>query len=176
MSALGEPPPAALTETTLEFDALYREHRAQALRLAYLVCGDHARAEDAVAEAFAKVYPKWRRGKVREFGPYLRRAVVNEVRKGIRRRSVEQREEARHRVGPDTADVGEALGDRELVRAALDRLPTAQRAAVVLRYFEDLSLAETADVLGVSVGTVKAQVSRGLDRLRGAFDDTEAAP
>src|SRR5579864_250298 len=84
------------------FGALYAQHRTPALRLAYLLCGDADRAEEAVAEAFSRVYPRWRTGKVAEPGAYVRRAVVNELRTRGRRRLLELREERRQTVDRTT--------------------------------------------------------------------------
>lgn len=149
-----------------EFAEVFNEHHGAAVRLAYLLISDADQAEDVVAEAFAKVYVRWRRGGVRDVGAYLRRAVANEANSRLRRRYLERRH-AEHRSGDERGirHHDDHAADRDEVWWALERLPTRQRTAVVLRYFEELSEAETADVLGVSVGTVKSQVSRGLDRL-----------
>ncbi|MCZ7529709.1 MAG: hypothetical protein M5U31_04820 [Acidimicrobiia bacterium] len=80
-----------------EFAAVFAEHHQEVRRLAYALCGDWARADDAAAEAFARTWPKWRRGKVDDVRPYLRRTVVNHVRGRWRRRATERREEHHHR-------------------------------------------------------------------------------
>ncbi|HEX2028852.1 MAG TPA: sigma-70 family RNA polymerase sigma factor [Nitriliruptorales bacterium] len=109
----------------------------------------------------------WERGRVADPGPYLRRAVVNQVRSRGRRRVVEVREaQRRHGDLRGARQHDEHAADHDEVWQAILRLPRRQREAIVLRYYEDLSEAETAEVLGVSVGTVKSQVSRGMDRLR----------
>ncbi len=150
-----------------QFAELYEVHRERLFRVAFLVCGDRSRAEDAVAEAFVRVLSKWRVSPMTNPSAYLRRAVVNEVVGGFRRRALERRV-ADRRVRDDQRhpDPGGDLGERDVVWAALRRLSAQQRAAIVLRFYEDLGEAETADVLGVSVGTVKSRVSRGLARLR----------
>lgn len=150
-----------------DFASVYRVHHRRAVGLAYLLLSDPNQAEDVVAEAFAKVYVRWRRGDVRDVGGYLRRAVVNEANSKLRRRYLERRV-AQQRSGDERGVrlVDEHAADRDEVWQALRRLPDRQRAAVVLRYFEDLSEAETAEVLGCSVGTVKSQTSRGMARLR----------
>jgi RNA polymerase sigma-70 factor (sigma-E family) len=155
------------------FAAVFNSHHRKAVRLAYLLCGDHHQAEDIVSDAFAKVYTQWRKGRVDDVGAYLRRAVVNETNSKLRRRYLERRE-ASKRSGDDRGIrlVDEQAADRDAVWQAVQRLPERQRQAVVLRYYEDLSEADTADVLGVSVGTVKSQVSRGLARMQ----DLLAAP
>lgn len=149
------------------YAAVFRDHHDAALRLAYLLSGDAHRAEEAVAEAFAKVWPHWRRGAVQDERAYLRRAVVNEVRSRGRRRSVEAREAERRKV---TGDGGQTAQDQAVDRhgllVALAQLPSRQRAVIVLRFYEDLTEAATAEALGMRVGTVKSQTFRGLARLR----------
>jgi RNA polymerase sigma-70 factor (sigma-E family) len=149
-----------------QFAEVFNEHHRPAVRLAYLLTSDPDQAEDVVAEAFAKVYVRWRKGGVRDIGAYLRRAVANEANSRLRRRYLERRH-AEHRTADERGvrRVEDHAADRDQVWWALERLPDRQRTAVVLRYFEELSEAETAEVLGVSTGTVKSQVSRGLDRL-----------
>ena len=150
-----------------DFGALFDAHHTAVYRLALLLSGDPVVAEDAVAEAFARTWPRWQRGEIRDPGPYLRRAVVNQVRGRFRRRVLERREDVRRRGderGPRAHD--DRTVDRDEMVRALLRLPVRQRTAIVLRYYDDLSEAETAAVMGTSVGTVKAQVSRGLERLR----------
>lgn len=159
-----------------EFAAVFAEHHQEVRRLAYALCGDWARADDAAAEAFARTWPKWRRGKVDDVRPYLRRTVVNHVRGRWRRRATERREEHHHR-GDDRGERSDedSSDDRGQLTQALLELPPRQRAAVALRYLEDCSVDETAVILAVSAGTVKAQVSRGLARLRELMDDEESA-
>lgn len=149
------------------FAVVFNEHHRRAVRLAYLLTSDADLAEDIVSEAFVKVYPRWQRGEVRDVGAYLRRAVANESNSRLRRRYLERRASAR-RHGDDRGVrlVDDGAADRDEVWGALQRLPARQQQAVVLRYYEDLSEAETAEVLGCSVGTVKSQVSRGLARLQ----------
>jgi RNA polymerase sigma-70 factor (sigma-E family) len=152
-----------------DFAAVFVEHRARALRLARLLTDSDADAEDLVADAFARLYPKWRAGKVDDAGGYVRVAIVNGARSRWRRRAV-----ARNRMpaltGVSSAGVSEdqvaALVDRDRVRGALIALPVQMRAVVALRVLDDLSERETAEVLGVSVGTVKTQLSRAMARLR----------
>ncbi|MBW3618659.1 MAG: SigE family RNA polymerase sigma factor [Actinobacteria bacterium] len=149
------------------FAVVFNAHHRQAVRLAYLLCGDHHQAEDIVSDAFAKVYVQWSRGRVSDVGAYLRRAVVNETNSKLRRRYLERRE-ASKRSGDERGVrlVDEHAADQDQVWQALSRIPERQRQAVVLRYYEDLSEAQTAEILGCSVGTVKSQVSRGLARMQ----------
>lgn len=149
------------------FGAVYNTHHAASVRLAYLLCSDPDQAEDIVADAFSKVYVQWRKGRVDNVAAYLRRAVVNETNSKLRRRYLE-RAEAGRRSGDarGVRQIDEDAADRDQVWRAVRRLPPRQRQAVVLRYFEDLSEADAAAALGVSVGTVKSQTSRGLARMQ----------
>lgn len=148
------------------FAAVFNAHHRDAVRLAYLLCGDHHQAEDVVSDAFAKVYVQWKRGNVADVRAYLRRAVVNETNSKLRRRYLERRE-ASKRSGDERGVrlVDDHTADKDEVWQAIQRLPERQRQAVVLRFYEDLSEAQTAEILGCSVGTVKSQVSRGLKRM-----------
>jgi RNA polymerase sigma-70 factor (sigma-E family) len=152
---------------------LYRLHASSAARLAYLMTGDEARAEDLVHDAFVKVAGRF--GDLRDpdaFGPYLKRTVVNLANSFFRRRRLERaylEREGRHAAREATVRHEDAE-TREGLWHALLTLPPRQRAAIVLRFYEDLSEAQTADVLGVPVGTVKSMVSRGLNTLRGLVE------
>jgi RNA polymerase sigma-70 factor (sigma-E family) len=139
------------------FEALYRQEYAAMVRVAFLLLDAQALAEEAVHDAFAKVYERWR--KVDDHGAYLRRCVVNRCRDLQRRRRLERE---RH---PEPGRGYDELGARELLDA-LAELPMRQRAAVVLRYYEGLSEADTAAALGVAPGTVKSSLSRALAQLR----------
>lgn len=154
------------------FAAVYNAHHRQAVRLAYLLVSDPDQAEDVVSDAFAKVFVRWQKGGVRDVGAYVRRAVANEANSRLRRRYLERRV-ASERSGDDRGIrlVDEDAADRDLVWQGIQRLPSKQRAAVVLRYYEDLSEAETAEILGCSVGTVKSNTSRGLARLQELLDN-----
>lgn len=155
-----------------DFAEVFAAHHPEVLRLAYLLCGDPHRAEDAVAEAFAKMYRRWQRGGIDQPRAYLRRAVVNEVNSRFRRLALERREASRrHGDARGVRPADEDLADRDEVFAALRTLPARQRTAVVLRYYADLTEADTAAVMGVAVGTVKSAVSRGLDRLRAVLEE-----
>jgi RNA polymerase sigma-70 factor (sigma-E family) len=150
-----------------DFADFFEHERRRALRLAYVMCGDASAAEDLVAEAFARMYPAFQKG-IADPGAYLRRAIANSARDRWRHKDVEQRYEARVQVmwAKETRATDEELAARDAVGEAMASLPPRQRAVVALRYLEDMSEAETAAVLEVSVGTVKAHASRGLERLR----------
>ncbi len=147
---------------------LYRRHAGDATRLAYLLTGDRALAEDLVQEAFARLYGRFRDLRNPDaFEFYLRRTVVNLARSHFRRRRVERAYLAGPAQGRPQAEVTVTdLGARDELWTALQALTDRQRVAIVLRFYEDLSEARTAEVMGCPVGTVKSLVSRGLDRLR----------
>jgi RNA polymerase sigma-70 factor (sigma-E family) len=145
---------------------LYAQHAPEAARLAYLITGDRALAEDLVQEAFVRMFGRFRDLRNPDaFGPYLRTTVVNLSRSHFRHAKVERAYVEREGSAPRPGVVPD-LGAREEMWQALLRLPERQRTAVVLRYYEDLSEAETADAMRCPLGTVKSLVSRGIGRLR----------
>ena len=145
--------------------------RTRLRRTAYLMCGDWDRARDHVQEALVRVYLRWPRLE-RQGGElaYARRAVASVVIDASRRRSSTERPTEPDPTLASRDDVAGAVTDRAALMAALAALPPRQRACVVLRYFEDLDVAETATTLGCSEGTVKSQTSRALASLRSAFE------
>lgn len=149
------------------FSRIVEAEHQRALRLACLLAANRDAAEDAVAEAFARTFPRWQAGQVEQVGPYLRQAVHNEVknqwRATRRRRRHEEHRRGDHR-GPATP-AGQTTA-RHTLLGLLDRLPSRQRAAIVLRYYADCSEADTAALLGCRPGTVKSLVARGLTTLR----------
>ena len=148
-------------------DALYRAHAAEALRLGYLLTGDRGLAEDLVQDAFVKVLGRFHDLRNRDaFWWYLRRTIVNLSTSYFRRRGVERAWLARQRQDEAAAPAPHDLAERDRLRTALMTLRPEQRAAIVLRFYEDLSEADTAEALGMPLGTVKSTVSRGLERLR----------
>ena len=137
------------------------------LRTAYLLSGDRHTAEDLTQTAFAKLYLAWDR--VRDQGSidgYLRRILVNE-NNSLWRRGWKKREHATDQLPEPTPVLDEYDDGRDgALWDLVQSLPKKARAVLVLRYYEQLSEAETAEVLGVSVGTVKSQTSRALAALR----------
>jgi len=145
-------------------------------RCAYLMVGDHQLAQDLLQEALVKTLLAWPRLRDRaNADAYTRRVVVTTSISWRRRRSYHERPTA---TLPDRVDLDPAdgLATHDVVIAALATVPPRQRAAIVLRYYEDLTEAQTADVMGCSVGAVKSQVAAGLKRLRAVlgqnFDET----
>lgn len=147
-------------------DDLFAEHAPQAGKLAYLLTGDRHLAEDIVQEAFVKLTGRFDHIRNRDaFPSYLRQTIVNLARGHFRRQSVERRYLDRNS-GGHFHDAIPDLEGRSALMEALDRLPQRQRAAVVLRHYNDLSERQVADLLGCSVGNVKSLTSRGLATLR----------
>ena len=150
----------------IQFDAFYEAHHRDLARLAYLLSGDPDMANDLTAEAFTQAWKRWDQV-CRSDAPlaYVRRIVVNLAASGVRKLVRERRgwrllgaTWSERADGPDL----EAGAD---VRAALARLPVRKRACVILRHYYGLSEQETAATLGISVGTVKSQTSRGVAEL-----------
>ena len=143
---------------------LYRRHRDELVRLAVGLIGDAGVAEEIVQEAFAQLLARWNLLRDRHAAPtYLRHTVVNAARSQWRRRR--QRELLAHLSGGPAQNEGPDIAQQRTLLAALAQLPIGKRACVLLRYYADLSEAETAQVLGVSTGTVKSQTAKGLQRL-----------
>jgi RNA polymerase sigma-70 factor (sigma-E family) len=155
------------------YGQVFEQHHGRLVRLGYLLAGDPDRAEEAVAEAFAKVWPHWQRGRVTDERAYLTRALVNEVSSSGRRLVRADRFRRTARVNAEARGHDESVADRSALVAALARLPHGQRAVVVLRFYDDLTEAATAEVLGLRVGTVKSQTSRALARLRVLLQEEE---
>ncbi|MDE3202854.1 MAG: sigma-70 family RNA polymerase sigma factor [Acidobacteriota bacterium] len=138
-------------------------------QFAFVMTGSRVDCDDLVAEAFARSWRALAEGEIRDPGSYLRRVIVNEV---ARRRRWARLVPLRHgRVEP--ARFEDSHAERDGLLQALDLLPARQRAVVVLRYWEDLSEARTAEVLGISVGAVKSHAHRGLGRLRAILEDRQ---
>jgi len=156
-----------------EFDEFVRARYDRLCRTAYLLCGDWQHAEDIVQTALAKTYVAHRRGGIGSLDAYVHRALVTTRASWWRRR---WHGEVSTAVLPDreTTDEYAAADRREAVRAALATLPARQREVLVLRYFADVSEADTATALGCSAGTVKSRASRALAALRasGLLTDT----
>jgi RNA polymerase sigma-70 factor (sigma-E family) len=137
------------------------------LRTAYLLTGSRADAEDLLQTALAKTYLAWDRIREREaVDAYVRRIMVNTQSSWWRRRKLDEYPTNAPPERAGSRDATEDLALHDALWTALGTLPKRQRAMVVLRYYEDLSEAETAQILGVSVGTVKSTTSRALAKLR----------
>jgi RNA polymerase sigma factor (sigma-70 family) len=134
------------------------------LPLALSLCDSREEAEDVLAEAVGRCLDRWQSGRIAYPRAYLRTAVINEVRQRHRSRTrliPLRNDEHETAAAPET----DRVDDHLTVRAALHELPERQRLAVALRYLEDLPYEAIADVMGITVGTAKSQVSRGVARL-----------
>jgi RNA polymerase sigma-70 factor (sigma-E family) len=157
------------------FDEFVRAHTGGLLRTACLITWDDAEAEDLVQECLLRVSVRWRRVQRMDMPlAYARRILVNLALAGRNRRSRRRAELVGQafddandeRVDLNAEAVVRSLSERSELIDALGCLTTQQRTVLVLRYFEDLSEAQVADLLGCSTGTVKSSASRGVTRLR----------
>ena len=137
------------------------------LRTAYLLTGDEHRAEDLLQTSLAKLWLVWGRVGAEHPEAYVRRILTTTSTSWWRRRwQGEQPSSDAMPERPAPGDFTDRIAEHASIVAALRMLPARQRAVVVLRYAEDLSEADVAETLGVTVGTVKTLASRGLARLR----------
>ena len=162
----------ASTEREADFTAYVRARQRSFARFAYLLTGDVHSAEDLVQSALAKVYGRWDHIRAVESpDAYVRKVIVNEHTSWWRRtwRHRERTDSELIRI-LDPAAAPAASHDSDLW-AHVRSLAPQQRAAVVLRYYEDLSEAQTAEILGCSVGTVKSHTSRAINTLRSTMKE-----
>ncbi len=162
-----------------EFDDFVRERSAALLRMAYALTGDHGHAEDLLQTALLRTARRWASARNAPEA-YARQVLVNLCRDRVRWLRRRPRESALAEAAePTTVDamdaVAEQVGQRRSLIQALTDLPMAQRHVVVLRFLEDLSVAETAELLGISQGTVKSYTSRALSSLRVILNDMAVA-
>jgi len=156
-----------------DFAAYFAARVSAVRRLAYALCGDWHTADDLVQATFVKVYPRWRRVHGPAVDGYVRRVLVNTYLSHLRKHRREQ-------IVADVPDVAVAGPERVAGPAshddlgpALRRLPPQQRAVVVLRHLEDLSVAEVAELMQVAPGTVKSQSARGIAALRASLSSSK---
>jgi RNA polymerase sigma-70 factor (sigma-E family) len=160
-------PVAARQDAHQAVAALFAEHHLALVRLAVVMVGDVATAEDVVQDAFEKLQASWHR--LRDPGSglaYARAAVLNGCR-NVRRRSAIVRKHAGYATRQDTAqpDAEQALADSAELMAAIRALPRRQREVVVLRFYLDLDVAEVADVLSIGPSSVRSSSARALAQL-----------
>lgn len=165
----------------IEDETGYREFAAVQLRAlqrpAYLLCGDWHTAQDLVQTTLVKMYGAWSRlGPDVDRHAYARRVLVNayisQRRRHWWRREISTGEDLSELAGSRDDD----LGEREEQLALLMTLPPRQRAVIVLRFWEDFSVEQTAQALGIATGTVKSQTSEALKTLRIALNHEERTP
>jgi RNA polymerase sigma-70 factor (sigma-E family) len=166
---------ATTDDSEREFEMFVRSRGHALIRSAYLLTGDQHLAEDLVQSALARTYRVWRRHGIVD-GPeaYTRKVMYHLQVSWWRRRRVRENLAA---TLPDLATVTDVdVETRFALRAALLLLSDRQRAVIVLRYFDDLTEAGTAEVLGLTLGAVKTHARRGLERLRELVPDSVDAP
>ncbi|HLT12027.1 MAG TPA: SigE family RNA polymerase sigma factor [Micromonosporaceae bacterium] len=148
--------------------------RGELRRTAYLLCGDWYLADDLVQDALAKLYVRWRRVRAKgEVDAYVRRMLVNGFLAS--RRRAWRREITTGELPDVPGRLSADDGTRDMLLRALADLQPSQRTIVVLRYWDDLSVEQTAAALGCSTGNVKSQAARGLAHLRAALSAAVAA-
>jgi RNA polymerase sigma-70 factor (sigma-E family) len=150
-----------------DFEAFVAARYAALLRTAYLLTGHHQDAEDLLQQTLVKAVGAWRRIEG-DPEPYVRTILV---RQNVSRWRHRRWRELSADVLPEVRVVAEGVEDRLALHRALGVLAPRQRAVIVLRYYEDLTEAETARALGVAVGTVKSQARDALRRLREAWPE-----
>jgi len=153
-----------------EFEAFVAASSDRLLRIAYLLTGDAGHAEDVVQSALLRSARRWRSAR-RSPEAYARTTVVNLVKdrwRSLGRRPIEAPLD-HDTVATRDADSFDSRLDRDLLMRAARALPLSQRAVLVLRYFDDLSVEETARTLGITTGTVKSHTSRALASMRSAL-------
>jgi RNA polymerase sigma factor (sigma-70 family) len=154
--------------TNVEFSQMLVVELPRVQRIARLMVGDADAAEEVVAEAVARMLPRWRADAIDDCGAYLRRVVVNLARRRWRRLALARRRDHRALDWMAVASIesSEVVDERDRTLRSVMRLPLRRRAVVVLRFYDDLTEADIARVLGINVGTVKSQLARALEQLR----------
>ena len=175
MNGPGRAIPAEASDADWAVTALFRDHHLELVRLALVMVGDVATAEDVVQDAFEHLHKRWPR--LREPGSglaYARSSVLNGCR-SVHRRSAVARKHVARLARPSGAgpDAEAALADRSELLTALRGLPRRQREVLVLRYYADLDVAEIAATLRISPGTVRSTASRGLAGLAQSLERAE---
>ncbi|MFG1805291.1 SigE family RNA polymerase sigma factor [Streptomyces sp. NPDC049040] len=165
--------PVCTSASMTQFTIYVRTKGPTLLRTARSLTPNPADAEDLLQTALTKTYLAWDRiDDHRAVDGYVRRTLVNTRTSQWRKRKVDEfsTDELPEPAATDGPDITEQQAQRDALLRAIARLPPRQRAMVVLRYYEDMSEAQTAEAMGVSIGTVKSAVSRALGKLR---DDPE---
>jgi RNA polymerase sigma-70 factor (sigma-E family) len=176
-ASVGAMTKAQQDERDLVLSGVFRDCYPTLVGLAGLLLDERGQAEEVVQEAFARMYVAWPRLRVRSDPlPYLRKTVVNLARGGLRRRVLARRQQPMPLSESPSVDARLlAEEQRAEIAAAVAALPRRQRECIVLRYFAECTVAETAAALGISDGSVKQHVHRAMDALaRVLADDTEA--
>lgn len=166
----------AATAASDRLEELYVRHGPAGLRFAYYLCGDREQARDLVQDAFVRVAGRFSYLRQPDrFATYLRRTIVNLHTSRLRRLRLEREHLARERASAGRAHEDPDAGERDEVWRAISALPPRQRAAVVLRFYEDLSEHDSAEILGCSVGALNQLVVRATATLRTTIGERGAA-
>jgi RNA polymerase sigma-70 factor (sigma-E family) len=152
-----------------DFGAFVAARATSLLRVAYLACGDETEAEDLLQTALERTYRNWDQVRHDTPEPYVRRVIINAAISRARRRAILSIIPMHS--PPETSAQAADADLRHVLMEALRALPPRQRAVIVLRYWEDLSETQTAEVLGCAVGTVKSQASKAMAKLRSALGE-----
>jgi RNA polymerase sigma-70 factor (sigma-E family) len=159
-----------------DYTEFVRTRSTALLRTAYLLTGDRGLAEDLVQTALTKVYLSW--GRIRDRGAveaYARRTLVTTATSWWRRKTWRQERPSSDTLPDFAVPAGtDEVDERARVWTCVRSLPPRQRAVIVLRYYEDLTESQTAEVLGCAVGTVKTQAHRAMQRLRLSLGESPA--
>jgi RNA polymerase sigma-70 factor (sigma-E family) len=166
-------PATASASTEAAVAALYRAQAVSLIRLAYLMLGDRAAAEDVVQDAFFGLYRRWDRlADPRGALPYVRSSVLNGCRSALRRRALGHRLTAYQPPAGSAEAAVLSREEREEVMRAVRQLPDRQREALVLRFYLDLPDLEIARVMGIRPGTVRSAMHRALKALGHLLEGT----
>jgi RNA polymerase sigma-70 factor (sigma-E family) len=152
-----------------EFKDFYRQEAPRLRRLALMLTGDPERASDLAQDALIKMYTGWHRIRNDDPAPYAKRVLVNLCRSAYRRRMLELRKTPMPPT--DVVDKEGRVEEALRVATALSVLSTIQRAVVLLRFYEDMTQSEIAQVLDRPLNTVKSDLRRALEKLRPMLDD-----
>lgn len=159
----------------VDFDEWVSARIPALLRFAHLVAGDRANADDIVQEALTGVYQRWDRiSQVHDLDAYVRRMIINENVSSWRRWGRRQSPVAEVRHPGPASDLADSVTRADAVWRVTSALPRRQRAAVVLRFYEDRTDREIAEILGCAESTVRSQIHRALAALRVELERQEA--
>ncbi|MEV6413741.1 SigE family RNA polymerase sigma factor [Kribbella sp. NPDC051718] len=160
-----------MSDRDAAFEAYFTARSGAMRGTAFLLCGDWHRAEDLVQQTFTKIYLAWRRIEQREsMDNYTRQTLVRTFL-SERRRAWFRHESIGSPASDRAAPAAELTEERLVLMEALVKVPPKQRAVLVLRYWEDQSVEQTASLLDCSTGNVKSQAARGLATLRGLLEE-----
>jgi RNA polymerase sigma-70 factor (sigma-E family) len=153
----------------VDLRVVFEAHYAPLVRFCLLVTGNHDTAEDLAQEAFVRLLGRSQGGPIEDVGPYLRKVALNLWRNRLRRLLLERR--ASHQSTARSPRGSDEAESHDVVWRAIQQLPDRQRACLVLRYYEDMSVRDAAAILGISEGSIKSNTSKALSRLRKELPD-----